>query len=51
MFKIQKFWILFFFILPFGKSSWIQFEKLLNILNIQIISKKWKNKFDNKTTE
>ena len=33
------------------KINIIQFEELLNILSIRIISKKWQNKFDNKTIE
>ena len=40
-----------FFYFTFWKINILQFEKLLNILSIQIISKKWKNKFDNKTIE
>ena len=28
-----------------------QFEKLLNILSVQMISKKWKIKFENKIIE
>ena len=33
------------------KINILQFQKLLNILDVQIIAKKWKNKFINKTTE
>ena len=29
----------------------LQYKKLLNILSVQIISKKWKKKFDNKIIE
>ena len=49
--KINKFLNLYIFlILPFV-NQYFAIWKLLNILSIQIISKKWKNKFDNKTNE
>ena len=41
----------FFFYFTIWKINIIQFEELLNILSDQIISKKWKIKFDNKTIE
>ena len=36
---------------PSWKINISQFEKLLNILGVQMISKVWKIKFENKTME
>ena len=51
-FRIQQFGILinlFNFII--WKINFLQYQKLLNILGVQIISKKWKKKFENKIIE
>ena len=40
-----------FFYFTIWKINIIQSKQLLNILSIQIISKEWKTKFDNKTIE
>ena len=50
IFRIQQFGILInFFNFTIWEINFLQYQKLLNILGVQIISKKWKKKFENKT--
>ena len=52
IFRIQQFGILInFFYFTICKIDYLQYQKLLNILGVQIISKKWKKKFENKIIE